>query len=332
MVELAVEELGLDFVDLGGVEANRRSCKCDRDGAAEQVPQLALVEGLALARLDEIALDHDVGIAVQLDLQALAEFAGVVAGHDCSSRFAFCGGLVMVEFAVMARCIFYADLRIEQTCFACRGRLAIGPGRFGPQPGRICRLLGLDPALAAEAERRPAASRSWRRGRTLARIHPATRPTRCCCRSCRGRPKRPQPPVTGRSARRGRRLCGPGLLRKYHGRILMVTTGRAPSIAASASGGTFPTEDNAWMCRLGGLAVRKIADDRSIEEVILSGGDPLMLPDAALARLADELAEIPHLRRLRIHTRLPVMIPQRVTDELSPGCAGVGFQPSWWSM
>ncbi len=63
-------------------------------------------------------------------------------------------------------------------------------------------------------------------------------------------------------------------------------------------------------------ARKAIAADASIHEVILSGGDPLMLADTELARLADELLQIPHLRRLRIHTRMPVMIPQRVTDEL----------------
>jgi L-lysine 2,3-aminomutase len=59
-----------------------------------------------------------------------------------------------------------------------------------------------------------------------------------------------------------------------------------------------------------------IASDRSIHEAILSGGDPLTLPDDELARLAGELSHIPHLRRLRIHTRLPVMIPQRVSHDL----------------
>ena len=62
--------------------------------------------------------------------------------------------------------------------------------------------------------------------------------------------------------------------------------------------------------------LQTIAADRSIHEVILSGGDPLMLPDDVLARFAEQLARIPHLRRLRIHTRLPVMIPQRVTSDL----------------
>ena len=59
-------------------------------------------------------------------------------------------------------------------------------------------------------------------------------------------------------------------------------------------------------------------------EVILSGGDPLTLVDDQLARLANRLAAIPHLRRLRIHTRLPIVIPQRVTDELMAGCPARG--------
>ena len=60
----------------------------------------------------------------------------------------------------------------------------------------------------------------------------------------------------------------------------------------------------------------RIAADETIHEVILSGGDPLTLVDDLLARLADRLAEIPQLRRLRVHTRLPIVIPQRVTGEL----------------
>jgi KamA family protein len=60
----------------------------------------------------------------------------------------------------------------------------------------------------------------------------------------------------------------------------------------------------------------QIADDDSLREVILSGGDPWMLRDAQLAELIAALEAIPHLTRLRIHTRLPIMIPNRVTDRL----------------
>jgi EF-P beta-lysylation protein EpmB len=59
-----------------------------------------------------------------------------------------------------------------------------------------------------------------------------------------------------------------------------------------------------------------IDGDAAISEVILSGGDPLMLKDAPLARLVARLDAIPHLRRLRIHSRVPVVIPARVTVDL----------------
>jgi KamA family protein len=73
--------------------------------------------------------------------------------------------------------------------------------------------------------------------------------------------------------------------------------------------------------------VRTVAADRSINEIILSGGDPLTLPDHELAELARQLAEIGHLDRLRVHTRMPVVIPQRVTDELLAWLTGTRLTP-----
>jgi EF-P beta-lysylation protein EpmB len=63
-------------------------------------------------------------------------------------------------------------------------------------------------------------------------------------------------------------------------------------------------------------ALAYLRADASISEVLLSGGDPLTLPDAQLSLLAEELATIPHLQRLRIHTRLPVVLPSRVDGAL----------------
>jgi L-lysine 2,3-aminomutase len=77
---------------------------------------------------------------------------------------------------------------------------------------------------------------------------------------------------------------------------------------------TFPYADHQQAVAFPALAA--VERDSSISEVILSGGDPLMLKDAPLRRLIDRLDAIPHLRRIRIHTRLPVVIPQRVTAEL----------------
>lgn len=63
-------------------------------------------------------------------------------------------------------------------------------------------------------------------------------------------------------------------------------------------------------------AFDELESDESISEVLLSGGDPLMLTDLRLQELVDRLQGISHLRRLRIHTRLPIVLPDRVTNEL----------------
>lgn len=115
-------------------------------------------------------------------------------------------------------------------------------------------------------------------------------------------------PLGEQSARRA-----PGLLWKYQNRLLIVTTGACGVHCRYCFRRHFPyrpTPDN-WRS-----ALEVIAAERSVHEVILSGGDPLLLDDDRLADLARRLAAIPHLRRIRLHTRLPVVVPQRVTDEL----------------
>jgi EF-P beta-lysylation protein EpmB len=119
----------------------------------------------------------------------------------------------------------------------------------------------------------------------------------------------------------------PGLLQKYHGRALLIITGacavhcrycfRRQYPYASA-----PKSPADWQ-----PAIERIAADPSIEEVILSGGDPLTLVDGHLAALAERIARIKHVRRLRIHTRLPIMIPQRVTSDLLDWLRGTRLTP-----
>jgi len=108
-------------------------------------------------------------------------------------------------------------------------------------------------------------------------------------------------------------VCTPGLLRKYQGRALLLLTGACAIHCRYCFRRHFFYGENS--ARLDG-AVRRLAADPSIREVILSGGDPLMLDDDSLAILVGRLEKMPHLRRLRLHTRLPIVLPCRVTDRL----------------
>ena len=74
-------------------------------------------------------------------------------------------------------------------------------------------------------------------------------------------------------------------------------------------------------------ALAAIEADESLDEIILSGGDPLTLVDTQLEALVQRLAAIPHLQRLRIHTRLPVLIPQRVNERLLAWLCGTRLSP-----
>lgn len=107
----------------------------------------------------------------------------------------------------------------------------------------------------------------------------------------------------------------PGLLHKYRGRALLVTTGACAVHCRYCFRKEFPYDTQASGNGRWAEAVATIAADASIEEVILSGGDPLSLSNTRLATLTASLAPIPHVRRLRVHTRTPVVLPARVDDE-----------------
>ncbi|MEM8961829.1 MAG: EF-P beta-lysylation protein EpmB [Acidobacteriota bacterium] len=105
----------------------------------------------------------------------------------------------------------------------------------------------------------------------------------------------------------------PGLLHKYHGRVLLTVTGACAIHCRYCFRRHFPYDEHV---RDLGPALAYIAARSDIEEVIWSGGDPLSVRDDRLAALADEVAAIPHVERLRIHTRLPIVLPERVDDAL----------------
>ncbi|WP_017940651.1 MULTISPECIES: EF-P beta-lysylation protein EpmB [unclassified Thioalkalivibrio] len=111
-------------------------------------------------------------------------------------------------------------------------------------------------------------------------------------------------------------LAAPGVVHKYHGRVLLLTTGACAIHCRYCFRREFDYADHNPARDDWTPALEYIAGNPDIHEVILSGGDPLSLSDTRLARLAERLAGIPHLERLRIHTRLPVVLPERVDDRL----------------
>lgn len=107
----------------------------------------------------------------------------------------------------------------------------------------------------------------------------------------------------------------PGLLHKYPNRVLLTLTGVCAINCRYCFRKSFPYEENNPSRANWNRALEYISQDENIDEVILSGGDPLILKDNLIAEFVLQLEKISHVERLRIHTRLPIVIPQRVTDE-----------------
>ncbi len=231
----------------------------------------------------------------------------------------------MVRFVVMVSQTLQTDtVSAAPLCTDWRAALADAVH----DPAELCRLLRLDPSVAAAAER-------------AADGFPLLVPRPFIGRI---RPGDPQDPLLAQVLPRGAELAespgfsadplgeaqatvAPGLLCKYQGRSLMVTTGRCAVHCRFCFRRHFPHHASPRTLADWEPAMRRLAAERSIHEVILSGGDPLTVPDEQLARLARRLAQIPHLSRLRVHTRLPVMIPRRVTDELLGWLRGTRLSP-----
>ena len=119
----------------------------------------------------------------------------------------------------------------------------------------------------------------------------------------------------------------PGLLQKYAGRALLITTQACAIHCRYCFRREFPysaqqegQEEGATRFH---AALEAIAGDTSLEEVILSGGDPLSLSDARLTKITDALVRIPHVQRIRVHTRQPVVLPSRVDAGLCTWLRGI---------
>ncbi|WP_068547012.1 EF-P beta-lysylation protein EpmB [Thalassotalea crassostreae] len=107
-----------------------------------------------------------------------------------------------------------------------------------------------------------------------------------------------------------------GLLHKYKHRVLMIVKAGCAVNCRYCFRRHFPYQDNSPNKQRWQQAIDYINDHSEINEVIFSGGDPLMAKDNHLAWLIEQLDAIAHIKRVRIHTRLPVVIPNRITEQL----------------
>lgn len=108
----------------------------------------------------------------------------------------------------------------------------------------------------------------------------------------------------------------PGVLHKYHGRALLIVTGACAVHCRYCFRREFPYAEHSASLADWQSALAYLAGDATIREVILSGGDPLALADHRLSALLAALARIPHLQRVRIHSRFPVILPERIDEGL----------------
>lgn len=111
-------------------------------------------------------------------------------------------------------------------------------------------------------------------------------------------------------------IAVPGVLHKYESRALLIASGGCAINCRYCFRRNFPYSEAQLSKQRKRLALDYIGNHKDITEIILSGGDPLILSNKCLDELIDEIAAIDHVRRLRIHTRLPCVLPSRISAGL----------------
>jgi EF-P beta-lysylation protein EpmB len=191
-------------------------------------------------------------------------------------------------------------------------------------PGELLAFLGLDPAIAG-AWHAPHAQFPLRVPRSYAaRIRrgdphdPLLRQVLPIGLESAAAPGFGPDPLAEQAA-----LAGPGLLRKYAGRALLITTGACGVHCRYCFRREFPYVDNGASRSGESLALDAIERDQSIREVLLSGGDPWSLTNERLTQITRRLQSIAHVERIRVHTRQPIVLPSRVDVGLLHWVEGV---------
>ncbi|MEY4720128.1 MAG: hypothetical protein RL563_2746 [Pseudomonadota bacterium] len=115
-----------------------------------------------------------------------------------------------------------------------------------------------------------------------------------------------------------------GVIHKYHGRVLLIVTGGCAVHCRYCFRRNFPYADQQLSTQKMEQALAYIEQHNEISEVILSGGDPLLLSDSKLKTMVQRIAAIPSIERIRIHSRIPIVLPSRITPELLDTFASLG--------
>lgn len=110
-------------------------------------------------------------------------------------------------------------------------------------------------------------------------------------------------------------LATSGVIHKYHDRVLLITTGSCAINCRYCFRRNFPYAESQLSQSKLSQAIQYIRKKSQLQEVILSGGDPLLVNDAKLNTLLEQLNSINHIKRIRIHSRIPVVLPSRVTEQ-----------------
>lgn len=119
----------------------------------------------------------------------------------------------------------------------------------------------------------------------------------------------------------------PGLIHKYRGRVLLIVSRGCAIHCRYCFRRHFPYQANNPSRQQWQQALRYIRNDSTIKEVIFSGGDPLAADDTLLSALSEAIADIPHVTTLRVHSRLPVVIPERITEQCIDWLTGTRLRP-----
>ena len=195
-------------------------------------------------------------------------------------------------------------------------------------PAELLALLQLDPELLPAA-RRAARDFALRVPRGfVARMRKGDAQDPLLCQvlplgaECVETPGFGADPVGDRAA-----MTVPGVLHKYAGRALLTATGACAIHCRYCFRRHFPYAEANPAAAQWRQALDYLRADESIHEAILSGGDPLTLSDRRLREFVAPLAGIAHIERLRIHTRLPIVLPERVTTELLDWLTGTRLKP-----